>query len=139
MEQSNELKTDITLEKYQGVPKGSSLKDKSNWRKFVEFFLPWLNEKRKLGERYLMAEVINKEADAMSKFADVELKNEQANRIRVETALLEKDKLEKVNVERMSENDITEFINSFHDKLKYLSAVKGLKIEIIITKEKAKD
>ncbi|WP_118975752.1 hypothetical protein [Taibaiella koreensis] len=126
------------IERYTGIPNGSSVKVKSAWKRFIEFITPWLNEKRLLAERLLEAEVRKREAEALNTTADAELKFQQAKKIATETAIMEQDKLNTIDINHISVEDIEATMQSLKDKLAYLSAVHGTRIDIYPSKGESK-
>ena len=56
---------DTTLPQIRGGPRKPEIPgEETKWERFLKWFCPWLNQKRRLGERFLEAEVTIKEAEA---------------------------------------------------------------------------
>ena len=142
-----EAEQNVHLETYKGIPKQLSKKEKSSWDKFIEFILPWLNEKRILGERFLLAEVSKKEAevlnikaDAFNKLADATVKIEQAKKIAREAEQIEIEKSKEFDNTVINDEMINRKINEIENKLTALSTIHGFKINIKVNSlEKQKE
>lgn len=75
------------LQRYEGLPiKLERSGEKTAWKKFLTWMLPWLRRKRELADEYLEAEVLDKKATALAKLAEAELKFAEARRTAAETA-----------------------------------------------------
>jgi hypothetical protein len=129
----------VHLEKYKGIPKQLSKKEKSSWDKFIEYILPWLNEKRILGERFLLAEVSKKEAevlnlkaDALNKLADATLNIEKAKKIAREAEEIEIEKSKEIDNIVINDEMINDKMNEIENKLTALFAIYGSKFDIIV-------
>lgn len=122
--------TEAVIEKYNGIPNEGGKNEKTKWEKFLNKIIPWFVKKRELGERFLIAKVLKEEAEAINILADAKMKVEQAKKISVETRLLEQEKLKKINLSKISDDDINARISELEDRLRYLSNVKGLRIDI---------
>lgn len=77
----------VALQRYEGLPNERERPgEKTAWKKFVTWMLPWLRRKRELADEYLEAEVLDKKANALAKLAEAELKFAEARRTAAETA-----------------------------------------------------
>lgn len=133
----------VHLEAYKGIPKQFSKKEKSSWDKFKEFIFPWLNEKRKLGERFLLATIEDKEAEALKKkseafknYADGTLKIEQAKKIAKEAEQIEIEKSREFDNIDINDEMRSRKIDELENKLRAYSAIYGLRIDIKKSLEK---
>jgi hypothetical protein len=81
---------------YSGRPKNAG--EESNWKKFLSWLVPWLNQKRLLGEAYLEAEVQKEQAQARDLEASAKLKHAQAEKEHAE-AILSLSKAQEVAAE----------------------------------------
>lgn len=70
---------------YNGIPKKKG--EINNWNKFLSWLVPWLNQKRLLGEAYLEAEVELQQAQVRDLEAAAALKLAQADREHAEAML----------------------------------------------------
>ena len=127
------------LQKFAGVPNVPTSEEKSRWKKFLGFFWEWLKQKKELGESYLIAKVENEKAEAALKYADAHLKSEQANKISIEAAALEREKLKEINFATISNEDIEAKWLEIEDQLKKLFALYGLKLDIKIDDENSSE
>lgn len=79
--------TEASVVVYRGTPKNKGQGGElSAWRTFCEWFCPWLNKKRQLGDDYLEAKVLNELASAMVKLSETKERLAIARKTAAETA-----------------------------------------------------
>lgn len=127
------------IQKFSGEPKKKDDREKSRWRRFIGFLLPWLEEKAIQGERYLAAKVAKEEAEAfkmmaegMNNLADAALKIKQAKKIAEEVEKVEEQKAKELKVGEYTDEEIKDKFQEMEEKIQRLFALYGTKIEISI-------
>ncbi|MEL6306104.1 MAG: hypothetical protein AAGL29_07215 [Bacteroidota bacterium] len=96
------------LQKYKGTPKKGATGDVgeiSNFRRFVEWLLPFVRRNRILGERYLLSEVEIRESLADKQRSEALKEREQARLFR-EQAISIKEERESKKVQEISFKEI---------------------------------
>ena len=145
--QKSEGKESIQVQLYSGSPKKQLGKEKTYWRKFIEFLLPWAARKWELGERFLEAKVnkeeaeaMNYEAQALNNFAEsiLKLQKAKANEIARSAQEIEKEKLNEINLDNCEPAEQHKLINNkikeIEEKMRLLKLLKGTNIEFILPK-----
>jgi len=112
----------------RGVPKETSADERSIWKKFLGFFIPFLGHKYELGERYLAAKVAHEEAEAFKAFAEGLNSLESARKIAREASTIEAIKIQDVGKSSFTEREISEMAAQIAGKLAYLKTVKNLQL-----------
>jgi hypothetical protein len=121
---------DGQLQVIEGRPKTSTSKELSSWKKFVCFILPWLGEKRELGDRFFAAKVMNEEANAFKTYAEGLVQLATAKKIARETTAMENEKLAEMNKTSFTQADIDAKMAEVEEKMKLLSTIHGAQITI---------
>lgn len=79
---------------YSGLPRKRD--SKSAWENFRNWFLPWLNRKRELGEEFLEAEVRKRHAEAAKLESETLVNISKARHIASLTASIEEEKMSRL-------------------------------------------
>lgn len=118
------------MQLYSGVPKRSNPTERSAWKKFLGFFIPWLSHKYELSERYLEAKVVHEEAQAFKTFAEALTSLETARKIAAEAAIKEEEKMQPFGDGPFTEADARAQAEILAKKIQYLQAVYGLRLVV---------
>ncbi|MES2702661.1 MAG: hypothetical protein V4649_08485 [Bacteroidota bacterium] len=124
-----ELREEVEIQLYSGVPNKINTHEKSKWAKFLATILPWLDEKRQIADRFLLAKVRQQEAQTLNILADANLKFEKAKRIAIEAKEKEKDLLHDEGL-GYSKQEIEKQMEKIQKLIEKNSAIWGLRIEI---------
>lgn len=115
---------------YEGAPRSVRAEELYAWRKFLKYVLPWLSEKRKLGERYLAAKVAKEEAEAFRAFTEGMVNLQNAKNIAQEAGKKDGEKWASLVDTYFTQEEIDAKINEIQEKLKMLSLLHGTRISI---------
>ena len=123
------------LHRYLGNPRSSAPGEKSNWKKFVSFIIPWLNQKRILAEDFLQVKVDKEKAEVINILADALVKIQEAKKIAIQAKQIEIEKLPEQHNFSYTEDDFQKQLKHVEDLISYLSSVHGFKISIEDSRE----